>query len=615
VLTATVLLALVLAGCTDDGPRDPGGEAAKAFLSAWAGGDVARAASLTDDPTAATELLEETTGTLRVEKAAFEAGTTTGDTDDGPATVPFKASLTLDALGTWAYDGSLSVVRTGERWLVDWAPTVVHPRLSEATRLSRERDLLPRAPILDREGEPLMRPRAVVEVGIEPRRLTDPDRAYALARDVLEVDPAGLAARVEAAEPDHFVPVITLRAEEFEPLRRRVLAVDGYLQRRATRTLAPTPTFARGLLGTVPPATAETLAAAGPLASEVDAIGASGLQAAYEQQLAGEPSGAVRIVTRADRGVVETLHEFAGRRGTPLRTTLDTATQSAAEKALAGFDGNASLVAVQPSTGEVLAAANVPGNDASNRAFTGRYPPGSTFKVVTTAALLAGGLGIQDTVACPRTATVEGKAFENQNRFALGEVPFARDFAESCNTAFVTLAQDLSAEALAEQAPAFGLGADWDLGVEAFSGDVPTTPAAVDRAAASIGQGQVLASPLAMAGVAATVASGTTRPPVLLPEVAPAAGGGTALQPATAEALRTLMRSVVTEGSAEVLDLPGEPVAAKTGTAEYGDEVPPRTHAWVIGYRGDLAFEVILEDGGSGGRDAAPVARAFLEAL
>ena len=619
---AALLIALVLSGCTDDGPQDPAGDAAKAFLAAWASGDTARAGALTDDPAAARALLDETADTLRLTGTELTAGASTGDTDEGPATVAFQAELTLASLGQWAYDGSLQVLRTGERWLVDWSPAVVHPELTEATLLSRERDLLPRAAILDGGGRELMSPQPVVDIGIEPRRLAGSGEAYAVAARLLDVDRARLEERVAAAEPEHFVPVITLREPAFAALRTRLEAVDGFVFRDGMRTLAPTPTFARGILGTAPLATAETLETAGPLASEADDIGASGLQAAFQDQLAGEPAGAVRLLSRENRGVVATLHEWPGTAGTPLRTTLDLATQRAAEDALSGVEQPASLVALRASTGDVLAAANAPGADASNRAFTGQYPPGSTFKVVTTAALLDRGLGTDDIVACPRTATVDGRAFGNANDFALGAVPFRRDFAQSCNTAFVTLAQDLPADALAQQADAFGLGAEWDLGLPAFTGSVPVTEAPVERAAASIGQGEVLASPLAMASVAAAVASGSVRAPVLLPErptTATAAGDlpstAAKLPPATVSTLQSLMREVVVSGSAQVLDLPGAPVAAKTGTAEYGEEVPPRTHAWIIGYRGDVAFAVILEDGGAGGRDAAPVARAFLERL
>ena len=96
-------------------------------------------------------------------------------------------------------------------------------------------------------------------------------------------------------------------------------------------------------------------------------------------------------------------------------------------------------MAVQPSTGDVLAAANRPADDF-DRALQGRYPPGSTFKVVSTAALLRDGLDPGTVVDCPPTLAIEGKSFRNFEGGAAGAVPFSTDFAESCNTAFVSLA-------------------------------------------------------------------------------------------------------------------------------------------------------------------------------
>jgi cell division protein FtsI/penicillin-binding protein 2 len=187
----------------------------------------------------------------------------------------------------------------------------------------------------------------------------------------------------------------------------------------------------------------------------------------------------------------------------------------------------------------------------------------------------------------------------------------------------VALAQGLAPDALTGAAALYGLGVEGaqgvagGLGVPAYAGSVPPQPGALPRAAAAIGQGTVLASPLAMASVAATVADGTYRRPSLVTgDAAPAPVPPRPLDAGVARSLRELMRGVVTEGSAQVLaDLPGAPVIAKTGTAEYGTDVPPRTHAWIVAAQGDLAVAVLLEDGGSGGRDAGPVARDLLARL
>jgi cell division protein FtsI/penicillin-binding protein 2 len=127
-----------------------------------------------------------------------------------------------------------------------------------------------------------------------------------------------------------------------------------------------------------------------------------------------------------------------------------------------------------------------------------------------------------------------------------------------------------------------------------------------------IGQGRVLMSPLGMALVAAAIDSGQARTPSLIP----GEGGepvGDPLPDAIADDLRQIMRMVVTQGTASSLrGLPGG-VAAKTGTAEYGTADPPRTHGWMIGYRGDVAFACLVVNGEGGNSDAGPVVRRFLE--
>ncbi len=180
------------------------------------------------------------------------------------------------------------------------------------------------------------------------------------------------------------------------------------------------------------------------------------------------------------------------------------------------------------------------------------------------------------------------------------------------------LSSRLAPGELSEAGASVGLGAGWVVGAPAFTGDVPVEESPVEVAAATIGQGQVLASPLAMAQVAATIASGGWIEPKLVLEPSPPATSGEAPQPDTERlvTVRELMRLVAIDGTASALaDVPGEPVHAKTGTAEYGTEVPPRTHAWTVGFQGDVAFAVLIEDGVSGTGAAVPVAEAFLRAL
>ncbi|CAM5405948.1 Penicillin-binding protein OS=Streptomyces alboniger OX=132473 GN=CP975_14525 PE=3 SV=1 [Streptomyces alboniger] len=347
--------------------------------------------------------------------------------------------------------------------------------------------------------------------------------------------------------------------------------------------------------------------------------GLSGLQAHYDARLAGGkgPRKAVVVADRRSGRAVRTLVGAKARKGEAVRTTIDPRVQRAAADALSGVDKTAAIVALDPRNGHILAAANKPGG--MNRALAGRYPPGSTFKVVTTAALLGQGLRPDDPAPCPKFAHVNGQRFENQDQFVLREgSTFREAFAQSCNTYFVGARDRLSATALRDTARAFGIGGRWDVGSTTYDGEVPVSTSDNDKAAAVIGQARVQASPLVMASVAATVKKGTFTQPVLVPDgVRRKYRAPKSLGPEVVDQMRSLMRSTVTSGSGRALkDLPGEP-HAKSGTAEFGGEKPPRTHAWMIGYQGgsDLAWAVLLEDGGSGGSDAGPVAARFLRNL
>ncbi|BCB87403.1 hypothetical protein Psuf_047160 [Phytohabitans suffuscus] len=175
----------------------------------------------------------------------------------------------------------------------------------------------------------------------------------------------------------------------------------------------------------------------------------------------------------------------------------------------------------------------------------------------------------------------------------------------------------LGDDGLATAGRALGLEGKWDLGVSAFTGKVSTGGSATERASASFGQGTTVVSPLAMAAATAGVARGQWQQPTILTDPAPAAKAapGPELNAGSAEALRTMMREVVTSGTGSALkDVPGEPVYGKTGTAEF-DNNPANTHAWWVGWQGDIAFAVFVEKGGDSGASSVPVAEKFLRGL
>ena len=213
---------------------------------------------------------------------------------------------------------------------------------------------------------------------------------------------------------------------------------------------------------------------------------------------------------------------------------------------------------------------------------------------------------------------VDGKTFKNYDDYpssGLGRISFEDALANSCNTAFISQRDKLGPQSLAQAAAALGLGVDHDTGFSSYFGEVGQSASETQAAASMIGQGTVLASPMAMATVVASVVKGSAVLPRLVPDhevqQKPPAEPLTA---AEAGQLRTMMRAVVERGSGTVLgDLPGGPVIAKTGTAEFGDKPPLPTHAWMVAGRGDLAVAVFVERGDSGSGTAGPILRQFLQ--
>ncbi|WP_067180942.1 penicillin-binding transpeptidase domain-containing protein [Microtetraspora niveoalba] len=337
------------------------------------------------------------------------------------------------------------------------------------------------------------------------------------------------------------------------------------------------------------------------------------LKEQYGSRLMGTPSSQVELV--GPDGTARTVATTEKAAGKALTTTIDLDVHRAGARALDDVSKPASLVALRPSTGEILAVVNKPGG--FNRALLGAYPPGSTFKVVTASALVADGMSATETVECPAERTIGGYTFHNAEYEDFGTIPLLDAFAHSCNTTFGDLAvKRLGSKRMSAVASGFGFGLPIQPGVPAVRAQFPDPNDATDLASASIGQGRVLASPLNMAAVAAAIANGTWRPPRLVPaDLVPSGGSAPReLEPGVVRALRKLMPAVVSEGTARGIAFPAG-TAGKTGTAEYGSGEEPPTHSWFIGYRGDLAFAVIVEGGGTGAAVAAPAAARFLNGL
>ncbi|MFJ4675557.1 penicillin-binding transpeptidase domain-containing protein [Kitasatospora sp. NPDC088783] len=505
--------------------------AARAFLAAWAGGDLSGAAAATDDPAAATTALTafqrqvgpsaihltaggpaagpdpSAPGSIPSAAPSAPSAPSAAPATDTALSLPFSASVEFAGTGTpWTYDGVLGLVRTRDgRTVVHWTPHVIHPHLDAGESIAVRPVAGTPAGITDRNGKPL----------------------------------------------------------------------TGF------------PSLAGSL---------EQFTALVPQGGTAD-------------------DGSAVLITKDSDGTAEKLFTVTEPRPIPaLKLTLDARLQEAAEAAVAkqsaGGTRAASLVAIEPSTGHVLAYAFSP-STGPNRAFTGITPPGSTMKVVTAAALLEAGVTPSTPVPCPATTLVTGLPVANDFADARPGNTFADDFAQSCNTAFLEKGREvLKPDSLPNTAKeVFGLGLEWRTGLTDFDTRIPTESNMAAAAPEFIGQGRVQTNPLAMASVAATVQSGTFRMPILLPGL-PQQPAARRLSKGVLNDLRALMTRTAQSGTAAgpMAGIPG--AAAKTGTAEVGGGKP--ANSWFTAYRGDLAVAAEVEGGLHGAQSAGPAVAELL---
>lgn len=619
VIAAVAVLVIGLAGAglwfwhqKQEAKRDQAAQATLSELAAaWAAKDLSKAPLA--DPAAATGFRKAIAG-MGTSRTAAQVRDfhRSGDTATAGLVVRWRVG---DGVA-WTYTVPVRETARQGVWKVETpvSGSFAHPQLKAADTMAARHTFAPRAGLLDRDGRPLMPLGTVYPVQLDPARATE-DTARQLERIVDE--PAGsLVKKLAAAKKAGTlspIPVITYRESDFLARQTALDALKGVIYPKREQPLGQTRTFGQPLLGSFGPVTAELVKASKGRYAAGDYAGGSGLQGQYDEQLAGTPGVRVTSSTGA------TLFEQQPGKGADVKTTLDPDVQQAAEKALERTGSVPSaIVAVDVPSGDIVASANSPAT-GFNRALTGKYAPGSTFKVATTYAYLTHGATTPSSqVTCPKTFTVDGMVVKNFEGETLGTPTFAMDFAHSCNTAFVQLAAKLGDQDLSDAAKALGIGAGWEksLGVEgAFGGSIPANTGATDKAAAAIGQGRDEVSPASMAVMAASVARGSYVPPALVLDDE-ANREPRALDDRAIGQLRDLMGLVVTNGTAPVLrNTPGGTVRGKTGTAEYGTANPPETHAWFVGYQGSLAFAVLVEKGRSGGSVAAPIAKAFLENL
>ncbi len=534
-LAATVTVALagsLIAGCSlFDRSPDPA-EAADRLATGLAALDLGDVSFVGAGSAEATDRLRTVTEALADTPRAVTVGEVVRDADDeSRATAQLDWSWDVSGTGPdWTYRSTAALELDDEdTWRVVWTPTLVEPDLNDTERLRVTTGQGPRGEITGADGVVLMGLRDVYRVGIDKARVSAAEAetsAAALAR-LMGIDEAAYVLTVRASGERQFVVGITLRDDDARIVGRfdEIQAIPGGAAIPDEAVLAPTPSFAREILGSVGPVTAELIEESGGRLNVGDQVGLSGMQRRYDAYLAGVPGLAVKAVGTDTAGATTSRVLFSREPvpGKPIATTLDMDAQTTAEAVLDGVTGTAAaLVAIRPSTGEVLAAADGPGANGLPLSMVNRAAPGSTFKVVTTLALLRAGLTPDTLVPCTPTVTVDGKVFKNYSNYPagmLGQIPLRSALAQSCNTAFIAQHEQVTLDDLADAAAALGMGEDFQFGSPSFFGSVPredTTTTKTEHAASMIGQGRVEASALAMATVLASVVHGNTVTPKLI---------------------------------------------------------------------------------------------------
>ncbi|WP_339155352.1 penicillin-binding transpeptidase domain-containing protein [Actinomadura luteofluorescens] len=597
------LVGTMTTGCWAEPSAMP---AVRDFLIAWQVGNYEAAAGRTVG--ADRRQVEDALGRVRQQLDAASLRLSLGTEVEGSgvdqivkkgdeADARFTVKIDLGENGQpWEYPGLMHLRRVGGKWKVVWNQSIINTKLKPGQRLAVVTQVPKRSPITDTQGRSALREIGAYQVGVYPGQLADPQKTIdQLTRQTKidggrRLDSERLLGRVRSAPPQTYLPLLTLQVPTHNLLIQRLNHIPGLRFQGVRAPIAPA--YAPELIGNLGPATADRLQQVGAPYQPGDTIGVSGVQLLQQRRLAGTPT--VSVVAQDETGKsTEQLRSWPGQEPQQVQTTLDPGYQRHADDALAGLQFPASMVAVRPSTGEVLAVSNH-GTGGRNSAFEGHYPPGLTFGIVSAEALFSqGGMKQSTETTCPGTVTVGGKTFTNKAR---PDSSFANHFAASCKTTLAQLSSKVDAQTLLREASQLGLGKNWGLGVPAFTGSVPAPANDGDKAAAMVGEGAVQVSPLAMAMVAAAAYSGTWRPPYVLkdPSTTAQAPPAQSLPPESISNLKKVLSRTASRGNAKGARVSGDVVGVAALTT-YNEGGRPKTVSWFVGSSGDRAFAIAVE--------------------
>jgi cell division protein FtsI/penicillin-binding protein 2 len=611
---------VVTIAVTGVGPAGPTvTETVKAFLVDWESGDYPAAATMTTGaPGVVTQMLRAAYSQLGAADLVLSMGAIS--VHGASAEAFFYASVNLGRDGLpWQYRGHFALRRSGPGWRVVWAPSVIAPGLAPGDRLAVLTTVPPRSELLDSAGRPLLRRSDAFNVGVVPDKLAN---SSLTAQDLalvtgIDTDADQMEDQILAAPSNSFLELVRLNPARYQGLSKALATVPGLVIRPVTTRLFES--VVPAITGQIGTETAKVLVEDGAPYQPGTTVGLSGLEQTYQAKLAGSPTTEVVVQNAAGRQVA-VLGRWPGHVGTAVQTTIDGGVQAAAQHALAGSPFSASIVAVSADSGQILAVAGhkVAGSPVVSP-LAGQYQPGQSFMIVSAAALLKSspGFGANTPIRCyPTNLGITNVPREP----SLGPQPtFSVDFAHACSTAFAGLSLRLSPADLQNAAATFGIGAHWQLRLPAFTGSMVRPASSRQQAADVVGRGTVQVSPLDMALAAGLVESGSWHPPTLS-TAPPASAAARALAPADTLSsrvvvqLRHLMGMTVRSGAGQAAHLPGAAVFGAVGTAPLAGHHD--LHAiWFVGFRGNVAFAVLIFSRSTAFGPVAQLARQFAVAL
>jgi penicillin-binding protein 2 len=561
---------------------------------------------------------------------------------------------------------ALAVVLVAALLIQFWNLQVIRARhfrsLAENNRSRLVTLAAPRGALLDREGQVLVGNRPSFNVVLVPELAENLDHLVTRLSATLDVGEAVIRERLGRRQPYRPVVVKTdatlADVAALEARRRELPEVSVEVVPLRSYPLASAAAHALGRVGEITERQLQLAEYRGLAPGSL--VGQAGIESEYNRAVMGK-DGFRRVIVNSRGLEVEEAERQTPQDGPSLTLTIDASLQAAMEEA---FDGRAgSAVALDPRTGEILAMASTPaydpnafttGIDASlwaslatdpltplmNRVIQGTYSPGSTFKVIASIAALEEGVITPATsFYCPGYLAVYNTVFHCSNLRGHGIQDLRRAIANSCNVYFFQVGIRLEIGRLAKWAKLMGLGAPTGIDLpHEGSGLMPSpewkmrlfkTPwYAGETVSVAIGQGQVNATPLQMARVAAVIANGGR---LVRPHLARSPAAGTeapvplGIRPETIAAVKEGMRAVVAEGTGWRARLSSIEVCGKTGSAQVvaksrlaqspnAFEMLP--HGWFLAFapadNPTIALAVLVEHGRSGGESAAPVARQIL---